>query len=66
MVTEDRSLAQNLSKSRPAAAPRTPRVRPQPEDEYSDSSGGMGGYEYPQWYAPPEEGTYYPGTIYFK
>lgn len=55
----------NLTKTRAATTPRTPRtprVRTQPEDDFSDSSGGLGGYEYPQWYAPPEEGvTYYPG-----
>lgn len=51
------------SKSRTAAAPRQPRCpRPQSEDDYSDSSGGLGGYEYPTWYAPGEENGYYPGT----
>lgn len=50
------------NKSRTAAAPRQPRCpRPQPEDDYSNSSGGLGGFEYPAWYAPNEDNGYYPG-----
>ncbi|KAL0275408.1 UNVERIFIED_CONTAM: hypothetical protein PYX00_003262 [Menopon gallinae] len=53
------------SKSRTAAAPRQPRCpRPQSEDDYSDSSGGLGGYEYPTWYNPGEENGYYPDLYY--
>ncbi|KAK6637048.1 putative secreted beta-glucosidase sim1 [Polyplax serrata] len=48
------------NKSRVAAAPQQPRpVRQQPEDDYSDSSGGLSCYEYPTWYSSIENG-YYP------
>jgi len=58
----ERMQAQNLTKVRPAAAPRTPRcIKPQPEDDFSDSSGGMTAYYDNPWYSPAEENSYHPG-----
>lgn len=52
------------NKSRLATAPQQPRnVRQQPEDDYSDSSGGLSGFEYPTWYSSIENNGYYPGNI---
>lgn len=54
------------NKSWVAAAPQQPRnVRQQPEDDYSDSSGGLSGYEYPTWYSSIENNGYYPGRFLF-